>query len=167
MRRSGAAYWTDENGSSWEQKFKKRYRTSAATWGDIKRCMTALSHTPSKFSPLRRAEGGFMCYEDTNFRTTEPHGASPWVRKAIRFVRLGPHFVNWPASGRLFDEVGCDDDHVVIRANQVVSLRFEGNNCDPWTRATCDELARIIATSLNWTPTRIRHGFAAARRGAR
>jgi hypothetical protein len=151
---------TAPGGDFWEQNFTKRYITTAATWADITRCMEALSARGSaKFSALHRCEGGFMCTHDVDFESTEPTsgGATPLhcVRKAIRFDPCFSTFwVDWPSLN--FELLEVDEDHVVIPPNKVISLRFEGHNCRPWTKRECDELADVIATSLQWTRTRRR-----------
>lgn len=142
----------------WEQEFKRRYVTTAATWGDIKRCIEALSPGVFvKYAMLHRFEGGFMCVRDGGFESTEPESGpnppGPIVRKAIRFKMQSNRLIDWPSCDhKLMDDI--TDDDIVIPPNQVISLRFEGHNCHHWSKATCDELADIIATSLKWTRTR-------------
>jgi hypothetical protein len=140
----------------WEQAFTKRYMTSAANWGDVKRCIEVLSQGFTKYAMLHRAEGGFNCLSDTGFESTEPERgrspSGPIRRKAIRFVPYGFR-IDWVSCDhKLMDDV--TDDDLIIPPNKVISLRFEGLNCDHWSKATCNELADIIATSLNWSATR-------------
>ena len=122
------------------------------TWADIKGCANELGKSSAEvFACLNRCEGGFMCMSGPNFNSTEPAEGGiprgiPIVRKAIRFQCH--NWIDWPL---LF--AGAHDGDVVFKElndYHFVSLRFEGQNCQKWTKAEAKQHADTIAASLGW-----------------
>lgn len=134
--------------NNWEVDItRNHYLTSARTWKDVSDCIRRLSELGELFLGLHRAEGGFACIEGPDFRSTEnEYTNEPVVRKAIRFRRFGNGRLDWPSCDRSFASV--EDDHTVIPDGMVLSLRFEGQNCRPWSKKRCREMADVIAAAL-------------------
>ena len=122
------------------------YLTSERTWKDVSDCVRRLSETGEIFSGLHRAEGGFACIEGPGFRSTENDSTKGLVvRKAIRFCFRNGR-IDWPSQVRSFASV--TEDLVVIPDGMVLSLRFEGQNCCPWSKKRCREIADVIVSVL-------------------
>jgi hypothetical protein len=141
------------------------------TWGDIQRAVSALNgaHGGESFAPLHRCEGGFMCLSGPGgFASDEPPNGYPDQprafpsRKAIRFLghralRLdGTTRLNWPSHNSEF--ASASPDMVVFRGGEIISLRFEGQNCRRWTKKRCVELMEVVSKELGLEPTRRRTG---------
>ena len=110
-----------------------------------------------KFAPLSRVEGGFMCVYGAGFSSTEglydhlsenPQQNQP-VRKAIRFGRLHGRRVDWPSD---FYDVKPDTE-IIQGGDTIFVLRFEGQNCRPWTKRQRALYEGIIARTLRWQRT--------------
>jgi hypothetical protein len=143
------------------------------TWADIQRAVSALNEAPGgeTFAPLHRCEGGFMCLsgpggfasdEPANGYTDNGYPRALPSRKAIRFLgHRSRHLVgtvhwNWPSDGHDFSR--ASPDMVVFKGGEIISLRFEGQNCRRWTKKRCVELAGIVSKALELEPTRRRTG---------
>ena len=143
--------------NEWEYR-GSRYVSPPCTWADMEACIHELNEcSDDKFAPLSRVEGGFMCVYGAGFSSTEglydhlsksPRPDQP-VRKAIRFSRLHGRRVDWPSD---FYDVKPDTE-VIQGGDTIFVLRFEGQNCRPWTKRQRALYEGIIAHTLRWQRT--------------
>jgi len=143
-------------------------------WADIKACVVQLSLNCKRFggdgeefAPLHRVEGGFMCVDGPGFQTNEivdsklpnqPHrkAGDAIVRKAIRFQssKMYDTADTWPSNNHSFlDNPNLRDSTVVLPVTlDVLQLKFEGENCNAWTKSQCRGYADIICDTLKISP---------------
>ncbi len=136
--------------------YRTKFRTSRTTWSDIVRTCAALSSDEESYSPLHRAEGGFMCVSAPGFVSTElaqSVSGDPSCRKAIRFVihySRPPVCVarNWPSRHLSF--AGAQDNLEIFPDGAHIQLLFEGEGCPSWTKEEMDSLSARIGSLLGW-----------------
>jgi hypothetical protein len=106
--------------------------TKETTWSNIIACISDrlnANEFGDTFVPLRRYEGGFACTKGPGFVSSE-HFEDPPNPRATRNIR----FIHQDVSRWEWDsESPVSGDFVVFKQNLLLSLSFQGTNCQPWS----------------------------------